>query len=184
MHSNKQAALGALLALGIALALTGCGGSGSSSTTPTTNTPTPQTTLSAFQRTNLVADKSTTTDAGGTAAHIDANLVNPWGIAFAPSGAFWIANNGSGTSTLYDGTGAALPLVVTMPTPSRRHGRVRSRGKSTTEQQVSRSQEAPHTLSSPPKTARLPAGLLAHPPRWRPTNRPQAQSTRGWLSAA
>ncbi|HET6249316.1 MAG TPA: TIGR03118 family protein [Tepidisphaeraceae bacterium] len=55
------------------------------------------------------------TSDGAAAAHVDANLVNPWGVAFAPGGEFWISDNGTGKSTLYDGTGAALPLVVTIP---------------------------------------------------------------------
>ena len=50
---------------------------------------------------------------------IDSNLVNPWGIAFNPNGFVWIANNGTSTSTLYDGNGKASPpppmepLIVT-----------------------------------------------------------------------
>lgn len=53
-------------------------------------------------------------DLAGRAAHVDGNLQNPWGIAFNPNGAVWIANNGTGTSTLYDGSGrpsAQLPVV-------------------------------------------------------------------------
>ena len=45
----------------------------------------------------------------------DPNLVNPWGVAFNPNAVVWIADNGSGVSTLYDGTGAAVPLVVAIP---------------------------------------------------------------------
>ena len=66
----------------------------------------------AFSLTNLIADV-----AGGTAANVDANLVNPWGIAI-PAGNFpaWVANNHSETSTLYDGDGkaqaATAPLIV------------------------------------------------------------------------
>jgi uncharacterized protein (TIGR03118 family) len=59
--------------------------------------------------------------AGGTAAHVDTNLVNPWGLSIpaAPSTApAWVANNGTQTSTLYDGNGvpqpAATPLIVTL----------------------------------------------------------------------
>jgi uncharacterized protein (TIGR03118 family) len=49
----------------------------------------------------------------------DPNLVNPWGVGFGPT-PFWVGNNGSGTATLYTGTGAAIPselseLVVTIP---------------------------------------------------------------------
>jgi len=40
-------------------------------------------------------------DTFGIAQLQDTNLVNAWGIAFAPNGPFWIGNNGSGTSTLY-----------------------------------------------------------------------------------
>src|SRR5207253_6299318 len=49
------------------------------------------------------------------AAHTDTNLVNPWGIAFSATSPFWVANNGTGTSTLYDGSGNPLALVVTIP---------------------------------------------------------------------
>jgi len=57
---------------------------------------------------NLVSDLPNIAD------HQDKNLVNPWGNGFGPT-PFWIGNNGTGTSTLYDGTGAALPLTVTIP---------------------------------------------------------------------
>ena len=57
---------------------------------------------------NLVSDLPAIAD------HQDPNLVNPWGNGFGAS-PFWIGNNGSGTSTLYDGTGAALALVVNVP---------------------------------------------------------------------
>ena len=45
----------------------------------------------------------------------DANLKNPWGIVFAPNAPVWVANNGTATSTLYDGTGTVQSLVVTLP---------------------------------------------------------------------
>jgi uncharacterized protein (TIGR03118 family) len=66
----------------------------------------------AYSLTKLVADT-----AGGTAANLDTNLVNPWGLSI-PAGSFfaWVANNHSETSTLYDGNGKpqphAAPLVV------------------------------------------------------------------------
>jgi uncharacterized protein (TIGR03118 family) len=64
-----------------------------------------------YDQTNLVSDGSV------RAKLIDKNLVNPWGVAFAPGGDFWISDNGSGVSTLYDGAGAASPLVVNVPGP-------------------------------------------------------------------
>jgi uncharacterized protein (TIGR03118 family) len=54
----------------------------------------------------------------GTAVR-DPNLQNAWGVAFAPSGSpFWISDNNSGLSTLYDGDGSIVPLVVTIPGPA------------------------------------------------------------------
>ncbi len=49
------------------------------------------------------------------AAHTDANLVNGWGITAGPTTPWWVANNHTDTSTLYDGTGAPRPLVVSVP---------------------------------------------------------------------
>src|SRR5262245_32931331 len=57
-----------------------------------------------FTQTNLVSDLP------GLAAHLDPNLVNPWGIAFGPTSPFWISDNGAGVTTLY--TGAGTPVVI------------------------------------------------------------------------
>lgn len=61
---------------------------------------------------NLVSDLPNTAD------HVDSNLVNPWGVAFSGTSPFWVANNHSGTSTLYDGSGSALSLIVQIPSPA------------------------------------------------------------------
>jgi uncharacterized protein (TIGR03118 family) len=45
----------------------------------------------------------------------DANLVNGWGIAAGPTTPWWVSDNGSDKSTLYDGTGTPRPLVVDVP---------------------------------------------------------------------
>ncbi|HLW03817.1 MAG TPA: TIGR03118 family protein [Ktedonobacterales bacterium] len=70
-----------------------------------------------FEQTNLVSDIK------GLARVFDPNLVNPWGIVAVPNdGPFWIADNGTGLSTVYDGRGNPFPpktpLVVTIPPPS------------------------------------------------------------------
>ncbi len=57
---------------------------------------------------NLVSDLP------GIADHQDTNLVNAWGNGFANQ-PFWIGNNGTGTSTLYDGYGNKVALTVTIP---------------------------------------------------------------------
>jgi uncharacterized protein (TIGR03118 family) len=68
---------------------------------------------SGYSTTALVADTS------GSGQAKDANLLNPWGVAFGPTTVAWVSNNHSGKSTLYDGNGkaqpAAAPLVVSLP---------------------------------------------------------------------
>ena len=58
-------------------------------------------------------------DIAGVAAHVDPNLVNPWGVAVSPTGIIWVSDNGTGVSTLYRQNGTALSLVVTIPTSAR-----------------------------------------------------------------
>jgi uncharacterized protein (TIGR03118 family) len=65
-----------------------------------------------YQQTNLVSDVP------GLAPVTDANLVNPWGLASSATSPWWVADNGTGVSTLYNGnTGAKQALTVTIPTP-------------------------------------------------------------------
>ena len=69
-----------------------------------------------YQQHNLVSDGAVAAD------HVDPNLVNAWGIAFNPTGPVWIADNGTGLSTLYDGAGDIVPLVVQIPSPASSSG--------------------------------------------------------------
>src|ERR1700688_2955520 len=63
-----------------------------------------------YSQTNLVSNTA------GVANTTDSQLLNPWGISFLPGQDFWIANNNSGTSTLYDNQGNKdTGLVVTIP---------------------------------------------------------------------
>ena len=48
----------------------------------------------------------------------DPNLVNPWGLALSSTSPMWVADNGTGLSTLYDGNGVPRSLVVEIPTPT------------------------------------------------------------------
>src|SRR6201988_2537206 len=63
-----------------------------------------------YQQNNLVSD----TQAEGTNA-ADPQLKNPWGIARFTGGPWWVSDNMSGVSTLYDGSGAKQGLIVTIP---------------------------------------------------------------------
>jgi uncharacterized protein (TIGR03118 family) len=102
----------AIVAAGLgALLVAGC------SDDDTTTGPQPGTVGTPFVRANLVADVS-----GGNAAAVDANVVNAWGLAFGPTGILWVANNKTGTSTLYDASGTKQSLVVSIPGPTTASG--------------------------------------------------------------
>ena len=69
----------------------------------------------SYTVTPLVSDQS------GLAPHTDTNLVNAWGLTAGPvTGSnpagtpWWVSDNGTDRSTLYEGTGAPRPLVVTV----------------------------------------------------------------------
>jgi uncharacterized protein (TIGR03118 family) len=88
-------------------ATTGQATTGQTTTTQTTtaqaNIVQAQNRLTRYQPTNLVSNQS------------DTRLINPWGLAFNPNGPAWIANNGTGTSSIYDGEGVApssLPFIT------------------------------------------------------------------------
>ena len=66
-----------------------------------------------YTRTDLTADASTTSTMPVTA---DPNLVNAWGLSRASGSPWWVSDNGTGVSTLYNGAGAKIPLTVTIPT--------------------------------------------------------------------
>jgi len=64
-----------------------------------------------------------TSDIPGVASNTDPVLQNAWGVAFTPGASpFWIADNATGCSTLYDGQGVPQPsppppLRVKIPLP-------------------------------------------------------------------
>lgn len=70
---------------------------------------TTSTSATAFRVRNLVSN-------GPVAAeHVDRDLVNAWGLAFGKGTPAWVADNGTGKSTIYDGNGNKVPLVVAIP---------------------------------------------------------------------
>ena len=58
---------------------------------------------------NLVSDTAT------TAPTTDPSLVNGWGLSAGPTTPWWTSNNGTNTTTLYNGSGAKQALTVTVP---------------------------------------------------------------------
>jgi uncharacterized protein (TIGR03118 family) len=48
---------------------------------------------------------------------LDMDLKNAWGLTRGPATPWWVADNGTGRSTLYNGVGNKNALVVTIPVP-------------------------------------------------------------------
>lgn len=69
----------------------------------------PPVVASRYLTTSLVTDL----DTPGT--QTDELIVNPWGLAFDPTGYGWVANQDTSTVTLYNGNGAVQDLVVEIP---------------------------------------------------------------------
>ena len=51
----------------------------------------------------------------GWAKYVDPLQVNGWGLAYGPGGPFWVSDQGSGWSTLYNGEGVKQSLIVSIP---------------------------------------------------------------------
>ena len=68
---------------------------------------------SAYDVTVLVSDN------GVAGSRVDPNLVNAWGLTRTVSSPWWVADNGTNVSTLYNGAGVPqfqpTPLVVSVP---------------------------------------------------------------------
>ncbi|MGZ4833870.1 MAG: TIGR03118 family protein, partial [Terriglobales bacterium] len=72
-----------------------------------------------YQRTDLTTDNSNTSP---TAPNVDPNLVNAWGMSRSSGSPWWISDNGTSLSTLYDSTGLPKSLVVSIPLPDGQPG--------------------------------------------------------------
>jgi uncharacterized protein (TIGR03118 family) len=62
-----------------------------------------------YTQVNLVSNTS------GAAPVTDPTLINPWGLSRSSSSPWWISNNGTGLSTLFNGAGVKNSLIVTIP---------------------------------------------------------------------
>ena len=54
-------------------------------------------------------------DAPGSAPATDATLVNGWGLSAGPTTPWWVSDNGTNATTLYNGSGAKQALTVAVP---------------------------------------------------------------------
>jgi len=62
-----------------------------------------------YTQTNLVSNKA------GVAPVTDPKLVNAWGLSRGSGSPWWVSDQATGVSTLYNGAGAKQSLVVTIP---------------------------------------------------------------------
>jgi uncharacterized protein (TIGR03118 family) len=62
-----------------------------------------------YTQVNLVSNTS------GVAPVTDPTLINPWGLSRSSSSPWWISDNGTGLSTLFNGAGVKNSLIVTIP---------------------------------------------------------------------
>lgn len=63
----------------------------------------------SYTQTNLVSNIS------GVAPVTDPTLINPWGLSRGSGSPWWVSDNATGLSTLYNGAGAKQGLIVTVP---------------------------------------------------------------------
>jgi len=68
--------------------------------------------LAQYQLVNLVSNQF------AAARHDDPLIVNAWGLVFFPGGPFWISDNASGWSTLYNAQGNKKSTIVSIPSAS------------------------------------------------------------------
>src|SRR5512138_2037406 len=61
------------------------------------------------------AQHNIVSDIPGLADHTDANLVNAWGLDASPTSPWWISDNGTGKSTLYNVATDAILTTFTVP---------------------------------------------------------------------
>ena len=103
--------LGNSLLLGVALSLA-C--SGERTTAPATADVSPSfSRQSASPSARFYAQHNLISDGAVSADHVDAALVNAWGLVASATSPWWVADNGTDSSTLYNGnTGATIALRV------------------------------------------------------------------------
>jgi uncharacterized protein (TIGR03118 family) len=63
----------------------------------------------SYSQLNLVSDQP------GVAPTTDSALVNAWGLARSATSPWWVSDNGTDKSTLYNGAGTKLALTVNIP---------------------------------------------------------------------
>jgi uncharacterized protein (TIGR03118 family) len=71
--------------------------------------------ITATGRSQFYAQHNLVSDGFVPADHINSDVVNAWGLVSGPTTPWWIADNGTGKSTLYNVPTGTFPLTVTIP---------------------------------------------------------------------
>jgi uncharacterized protein (TIGR03118 family) len=73
-----------------------------------------------YRQQNLVTDDQAVLTGLGyrSAAHVDLDLQNPWGISSSPTSPFWVSDNGTNKSTVYDTFGVKSATIVPVGVPT------------------------------------------------------------------
>jgi hypothetical protein len=69
----------------------------------------PTTSWAQYTRTDLTSNQE------NVAPNVNPKLVNAWGLVQLGTSPVWISDNGTGFSTLYNGSGLQLGLIVLVP---------------------------------------------------------------------
>jgi uncharacterized protein (TIGR03118 family) len=114
----KRYALVYPVALVASVVLSACGGSSSGSAEQSTAAQ------SAAARPGVTeanggqyVQRNLVSDGAIPAEHTDPNLVNAWGITFRGTSPWWVSDNGTGVTTLYNGEGVAQFPPPVSPSP-------------------------------------------------------------------
>ena len=132
----------------------------------------------AYTATPLVSNQA------GMAPTVDSNLKNAWGISAGPATPWWVANNGTDTSTLYDAAGTPFPLppLRRSSSPSRVHRPARSTTAARSSWSRTARRWCRRSSSSRPRPARSragrPAGSRPSPARTAPSGAPSTRASR------
>jgi hypothetical protein len=62
-----------------------------------------------YKQTDLISNTS------GSAPVVDPQLINAWGLSRGSGSAWWVSDQATGVSTLYNGAGEKQSLVVAIP---------------------------------------------------------------------
>jgi uncharacterized protein (TIGR03118 family) len=65
-----------------------------------------------YEQINIASNRPTVPN------HMDPRLINAWGLVISPTGLLYVADNGTGLSTIYSPSGIPFPFSISVPSPT------------------------------------------------------------------